>query len=611
MSSQGLPPSVLIAVAILFVTNLAPVKEYVYVHVGDTPNTFCEDVDAEVVTKDLNEAFTLFFEEKRFEDAREKYSAIIESEKKLEVLGQDKVQITRFNLASVCNNLGDYTCAIQHMSDLIFDQLDHIKSLNCSYMGHAYRLLGELLLIRKPNIPEFVNMMHEASEFYKSKIEVRRKVVIIAAHGAQYWEQIALKRKANSSALFNAGVLMYEIGRKHDAFKFLSRFRKRQTENIVERALGFFYLGLIYMDRNMYDHAWKALLKFVKLRPADYRGLMMLGRAFRDSGHPKRAIQMFRRAVDLEPKNWAAYIDAIEILKSTEQSPWGFINRGIHEGVINYADQIPRHFISGLKSQPWHDVDELIRAGTTAIDLLQQNYKLIKQEIQDALDAGCFFSNAFKNIVLSGSWWEIQLFDRGIRFDKSCNILPITAVTTERIPDLTTHVKGKTSVSVISPGTYVSSRAGDSNTRIRLNLGIQVPDKGAGIIVGNETRTWRTGKIIAYDDSFEHYFFNNGTSDLIILAADIWHPEMSHADRINSLDNMLEVDRYLYWMDHFNEDGKFQTPWERLSSGYSPTWTDVGGLIHLFKNDGTHMDDSFGVDMRKAKAGFESPRFPS
>ena len=86
---------------------------------------------------------------------------------------------------------------------------------------------------------------------------------------------------------------------------------------------------------------------------------------------------------------------------------------------------------------------------------------------------------------------------------------------------------------------------------------------------------------------------------------------MSHEDRINSLDNMLEVDRYLYWMDHFNEDGKFQTPWERLSTGYNPTWTDVGGLIHLFKNDGTPVEESFGVDMRKAKEGFESPRFPS
>ena len=55
-------------------------------------------MDSEGVTNDLNEAFTLFFEEKRFEEAREKYTAIIESEKKL---GKKKKNIN-FGKENVC-----------------------------------------------------------------------------------------------------------------------------------------------------------------------------------------------------------------------------------------------------------------------------------------------------------------------------------------------------------------------------------------------------------------------------------------------------------------------------------------------------------------------------
>ena len=57
------------------------------------------------------------------------------------------------------------------------------------------------------------------------------------------------------------------------------------------------------------------------------------------------------------------------------------------------------------------------------------------------------------------------------------------------------------------------------------------------------------GKIIAYDDSFEHYFFNNGTSDLIILAADIWHP-VTHI--FMSYEPLKKFKRHYLGVAHFS-----------------------------------------------------------
>jgi len=45
---------------------------------------------------------------------------------------------------------------------------------------------------------------------------------------------------------------------------------------------------------------------------------------------------------------------------------------------------------------------------------------------------------------------------------------------------------------------------GPSNTRIRAHLGLVVPEGCCRMRVANETIEWKEGKIIVFDDSFEH-----------------------------------------------------------------------------------------------------------
>jgi aspartyl/asparaginyl beta-hydroxylase (cupin superfamily) len=53
-----------------------------------------------------------------------------------------------------------------------------------------------------------------------------------------------------------------------------------------------------------------------------------------------------------------------------------------------------------------------------------------------------------------------------------------------------------------------------------------VPDDCA-IRVGNETRAWRTGEALIFDDSFEHEAWNNSADTRVILLFEIWRPEIS------------------------------------------------------------------------------------
>ena len=45
--------------------------------------------------------------------------------------------------------------------------------------------------------------------------------------------------------------------------------------------------------------------------------------------------------------------------------------------------------------------------------------------------------------------------------------------------------------------------------------------RGAGIRVGTETREWRAGECLIFDDSFEHEVWHDGDSDRVVLICDL------------------------------------------------------------------------------------------
>lgn len=44
-------------------------------------------------------------------------------------------------------------------------------------------------------------------------------------------------------------------------------------------------------------------------------------------------------------------------------------------------------------------------------------------------------------------------------------------------------------------------------------------------------RSWREGKFIIFDDSFEHEVWHNGTATRLVLIIDIWHPELTRQEK--------------------------------------------------------------------------------
>ncbi|WP_147653378.1 aspartyl/asparaginyl beta-hydroxylase domain-containing protein [Vulcaniibacterium gelatinicum] len=82
----------------------------------------------------------------------------------------------------------------------------------------------------------------------------------------------------------------------------------------------------------------------------------------------------------------------------------------------------------------------------------------------------------------------------------------------------------------LSPGAHIPPHTGVLNTRLICHLPLIVPP-GCGFRVGGETRQWKEGELLVFDDTVEHEAWNHGSSDRIVLIFDIWRPELSEQER--------------------------------------------------------------------------------
>jgi aspartyl/asparaginyl beta-hydroxylase (cupin superfamily) len=84
--------------------------------------------------------------------------------------------------------------------------------------------------------------------------------------------------------------------------------------------------------------------------------------------------------------------------------------------------------------------------------------------------------------------------------------------------------------SLLKPGTHIAPHHGMLNTRLICHVPLVIPD-GCALRVGNETRSWREGELLIFDDSFEHEAWNRSDRNRIVLIFEIWRPELSQAER--------------------------------------------------------------------------------
>lgn len=126
-----------------------------------------------------------------------------------------------------------------------------------------------------------------------------------------------------------------------------------------------------------------------------------------------------------------------------------------------------------------------------------------------------------------GEGWNVfGLLAFGRRIAPGIEACPKTAALTLSLPGVTT-----VGFSRLAAGAHIQPHVGWVKTVYRLHLGLVVPD-GCTLRVGDETRAWREGECMIFDDTVEHEARNLSEKDRFVLLLDVLRPgvESSAAD---------------------------------------------------------------------------------
>jgi aspartate beta-hydroxylase len=196
------------------------------------------------------------------------------------------------------------------------------------------------------------------------------------------------------------------------------------------------------------------------------------------------------------------------------------------QGVWADPQQRPVEYVPGGSDRPVYDPSQF-----WFVHHLEAHYEQIRAEVDAITDpARQGFLSVEESLLAAGRWDQVILYEAGRRQEKACELFPVLTEVVEQIPEATTLGPGVVTLSWLYPGARIIPHCGRTNAQLRVHLGLRVPP-GVTIRVGPERLTWREGRCIVFDDSYEHEVWHEGTEPRIVLLLDVPHPALADQHR--------------------------------------------------------------------------------
>lgn len=359
-----------------------------------------------------------------------------------------------------------------------------------------------------------------------------------------------------ADAICYLGHLEAQRGRHDDAIRLLRRAVALDPE-LVE---AHHHLGAVLQNRGQFaealdrfDHALAIAPDFVDARCGRATALHSLGRS-------AEAIPQFEQVLSDAPEMAVAELGLAQALEAVSREHEAFVHyrnaanlnpwytEALDQALTAYANRNPAEaqigvqrlntFIKnllfnhrdprmniypGLDSQPFRDPQlfPVTRA-------LQAAIEPICGEIARLTDAA-YAPELESDLMTSGAWDSAMLYERGRKNVRNCSLCPTITRIIDAHDTLRTQA-GVLYVSKLAPHSHIGAHHGPTNIRTRCHLGVQIPEGDCAIRVGNETRRWREGECLVFDDRLEHESWNHTDEPRIVLIVDLWHAQLTPAE---------------------------------------------------------------------------------
>jgi ornithine lipid ester-linked acyl 2-hydroxylase len=169
---------------------------------------------------------------------------------------------------------------------------------------------------------------------------------------------------------------------------------------------------------------------------------------------------------------------------------------------------------------------------------IEREWRTIRRELESVLtrkdDLASFqdISADVATITRDAGWKTFLFTGYGVSSRRNTALCPETWRIVQRVPGLKTAM-----FSIFEPGKHLPAHRGPYNGVLRLHLGLMVPEprENAAIRVGPQILHWQEGRVLIFDDAYEHEAWNRTGALRVVLFVDFVRPLRFPANLLNWL----------------------------------------------------------------------------
>ena len=187
-----------------------------------------------------------------------------------------------------------------------------------------------------------------------------------------------------------------------------------------------------------------------------------------------------------------------------------------------------------LRARAFWRREELSEEAQALVEALEAHWSVIAHEALEAMSLGAFLLTQENLAASARQWQSLDLRRRAEPVTEHCRLSPSTCSLLAQHA-ATLSPMGQAKFSALIGGSHIFPHAGPSNGRLRVHLGLYMPEHGYAISVDGVNATWAPGQALVLDDSLVHEVFAppaaRASSMRMILIVDIHHPDLQPSER--------------------------------------------------------------------------------
>lgn len=216
--------------------------------------------------------------------------------------------------------------------------------------------------------------------------------------------------------------------------------------------------------------------------------------------------------------------------------------KGVELGLIPHPYLQSQRLIQPLPLQIFFSEEEI-----PEMKMLRDNYPVILKELKQVIDIGPrTFRDVPDPIYRKNMWKQFLLYDGGEKQNENCAKCPQTTKIIEKMNNATSlNTTSVIGFSNIYPGTKIIPHTSVSNDRVRIHLGLIIPED-CFIEVAGQRKYWKEGEVFAFSDAFVHSAQNNSNQNRYILICDVWNPYLTEEQREFEKENFTAINKAIH-----------------------------------------------------------------